>query len=38
VGADQLLKQVVRDPMSVAEGRLDARPKPLIWAAMFGRW
>jgi phytoene/squalene synthetase len=38
VGADQLLKQVVRDPMAVAEGRLDRRPKPLIWAAMFGRW
>jgi phytoene/squalene synthetase len=38
VGADAALKQAIRDPMAVAEARLDNRPKPLIWAALFGRW
>jgi phytoene/squalene synthetase len=38
VGADQVLRQAVRDPMAVAEGRLDTRSKPLVWAALLGRW
>lgn len=38
VGADAVLRQVVSDPLVVAEGRIVERPKPLVWAAVFGRW
>lgn len=38
VGVDAVLKQVICDPMAVADGRLVNHPKPLLWAAMFRRW